>query len=46
MTRGLFFDQKSSEKVDNDADASYLFINYPPAACCRLKGHSSEWPLL
>jgi len=23
-----------------------LKTNYPLAACCRLKGHSSEWPLL
>ena len=24
----------------------YILLSYPPAACCRLKGLSPEWPLL
>ena len=39
-------DQKSSKKLDNPMGTSYFLFNYPLAACCRLKGHSSEWPLL
>jgi hypothetical protein len=42
----LLLAKESRDNVDDSAGRSYIRRNYPPAACCRLKGRSSERPLL